>query len=278
MTWAEASAPAASPLVGLSTSSVDPETTASCFELVTGLGFDGVEIMVGIDPVSRDVDALEQLQQYHGVAVLAIHAPTLLVTQGTWGHDPWDKLERSAVAARRLGAPVVVVHPPFRWQRAYAADFAAGIERLEQTTGIIFAVENMFPWRGPRTSEMRAYSPGWDPTPEPYRHLTLDLSHAATSKLTSLDLLDAWGERLAHVHLTDGEGSIKDEHLFPGEGNQDAAEVVQRLVSRGYRGHLVLEVNTRALDTRSEREDALGAALAWTRTHVDAGAVLGVPR
>ena len=87
------------PRVGLSTSSVYPESTASCFELAGRLGYDGVEVMVGIDPVSRNVDALVQLREYHDVPVLSVHAPTLLVTQGTWGNDPWEKLERSAVAA-----------------------------------------------------------------------------------------------------------------------------------------------------------------------------------
>ena len=122
--------------VGLSTSSVYPESTSSCFELAGRMGYDGVEVMVGIDPVSRDVDALVGLQEYHGVGVLAIHAPTLLVTQGTWGNDPWEKLERSAVAAHRLGAGTVVVHPPFRWQRQYALGFPEGVRRLERTTGI----------------------------------------------------------------------------------------------------------------------------------------------
>ena len=36
--------------IGLSTASVYPESTASCFELAARLGYDGVELMVGIDP------------------------------------------------------------------------------------------------------------------------------------------------------------------------------------------------------------------------------------
>ena len=254
-----------SPRVGLSTSSVYPESTGSCFELASRLGYDGVEVMVGIDPVSRDVDALVQLRDYHGVEVLSIHAPTLLVTQGTWGNDPWEKLERSALAAHRLGADSVVVHPPFRWQRSYAQGFVEGIRRLERTTGIIFAVENMFPWRGPRGTEVRAYSPGWDPTERDSDHLTLDLSHASTAKQKSLDLVDAWGERLTHVHLTDGDGSIADSHLFPGEGDQEARRVLSTLASRGFAGHVVLELNTRSIGSRSAREEALARALAWTR-------------
>jgi L-alanine-DL-glutamate epimerase-like enolase superfamily enzyme len=48
--------------VGLSTSSVYPETTSSAFELAHGLGYDGVELMVGVDPVSTDIDAVEKLR------------------------------------------------------------------------------------------------------------------------------------------------------------------------------------------------------------------------
>ncbi|WP_269779450.1 sugar phosphate isomerase/epimerase family protein [Propioniciclava soli] len=260
--------PAPRSLVGLSTSSVYPETTASCFELAGRLGYDGVEVMVGIDPVSRDVDALVDLRDYHQVPVLSVHAPTLLVTQGTWGNDPWEKLERSAVAAGRLGADTVVVHPPFRWQRGYAKGFVEGVRRLERTTGIIFAVENMFPWRGPGGSEVRAYSPSWDPTERDYDHLTLDLSHASTSRQSSLELVDAWGDRLAHVHLTDGDGTVKDAHLFPGEGDQRAAELLEGLAARGFAGHVVLEVNTRTIRSRRNREEALADVLAWTRAHL----------
>ena len=67
--------------------------------------------MIGIDPVAADIDAVEKLRDYHGVPVLAIHSPCLLITQRVWGTDPWSKLERSAEAARRLDADIVVVHP-----------------------------------------------------------------------------------------------------------------------------------------------------------------------
>lgn len=231
-------------------------------------GYDGVELMVGIDPSSADVDAVERLRDYHEVPVLAIHAPTLLVTQRVWGPDPWQKLERSARAAVRLGADVVVVHPPFRWQRGYAAEFIDGIRALTQSTGITFTVENMYPWRGPGGGELRAYSPGWDPSDLDYDHLTLDLSHASTARLHSLDLVHDWGERLRHVHLTDGTGSTTDEHLLPGVGDQKAADVLRVLAGQGYCGHVVVEVNTRRSESRHHLEAQLGQALAFAREHL----------
>ena len=112
-----------SPRVGLSTSSVFPGSTASAFEVAGRLGYDGVEVMVGTDAISQDPDALAGLVDHYGVPILSIHAPCLLVTQRVWGTDPWGKLERARAAAERLGADTVVVHPPFRWQRAYAREF-----------------------------------------------------------------------------------------------------------------------------------------------------------
>jgi sugar phosphate isomerase/epimerase len=255
--------------VGLSTASVYPETTSSAFELARRLGYDGIEVMVGIDPVAADIDAVEKLRDYHGVPVLAVHSPCLLITQRVWGNDPWTKLERSAEAALRLDAEVVVVHPPFRWQRDYARGFVDGIRRLNETTGVTFCVENMYPWRTPG-GELKAYMPGWDPTELDYSHLTLDLSHASTANQRSLELARSWGSRLRHVHLTDGSGSVKDEHLVPGRGDQQADLVLNHLAEQGFDGHVVLEVNSRKSETRSQREIDLAESLAFARLHLAA--------
>ncbi|MGI8459309.1 MAG: sugar phosphate isomerase/epimerase family protein [Propionibacteriaceae bacterium] len=255
--------------VALSTSSVYPETTSSAFEIARALGYDGVELMVGIDPVAANIDAVEKLRDYHDVPVLAVHSPCLLITQRVWGTDPWAKLERSAEAARRLDADVVVVHPPFRWQRDYGRTFGEGIKRLNETTGVTFCVENMYPWRAP-TGELKAYLPGWDPTEFDYDFLTLDLSHASTAGQQSLDLAKAWGDRLRHIHLTDGSGSIKDEHMVPGRGDQNADKVLGYLAECDFDGHVVLEVNSRKSGSRNKREEDLAESLAFARLHLAA--------
>jgi len=169
------------PLVALSTASVYPESTANGFALGSRLGYDAVEVMVGIDPVSQDVKAVKHLSEYHEIPVCAVHAPCLLITQRVWGTEPWGKLERSAEMAHEVGADVVVVHPPFRWQREYARNFVEGIAGLEERTGIAFAVENMYPWRAPRR-EVQAYAPGWNPVDHDFANVTLDLSHSATAQ------------------------------------------------------------------------------------------------
>jgi sugar phosphate isomerase/epimerase len=259
--------------VGLSTASVYPMNTAAAFELAARLGYDGVEVMVWTDPVSQDADALRKLSDYHGVPILALHAPCLVITQRVWSTDPWVKLERARAAAERTGAGTVVVHPPFRWQRDYARGFRAGIERLAGESGIRFAVENMFPLRV-RGRLVSAYAPDWDPTDDPHRHFTLDLSHTAVSQTDAVEMLDTMAGRLAHLHVADGTGVSKDEHLVPGRGDQPVGEVLGRLAERGFAGAVVVEVNTRRATSVEEREQDLAEALAYTRLHLAAAPAL----
>ncbi|OKI04405.1 sugar phosphate isomerase/epimerase [Kitasatospora xanthocidica] len=253
--------------VALSTASVYPASTAVAFELAAKLGYDGVEVMVWNDPVSQDIDALRRLSDAHRLPILAVHAPCLLITQRVWSTDPWTKLVRARAAAEKLGASAVVVHPPFRWQRQYAREFVEGIHRMAGETDVRFAVENMYPWRY-RDREMLAYAPGWDVTDEEYRHFTIDLSHAATSRIDTFAMVERMGDRLAHVHLADGSGSGKDEHLIPGRGKQPCAELLEHLARTGFDGHVVLEVNTRRSASPAEREADLAEALAFTRLHL----------
>ena len=75
------------------------------------------------------------------------------------------------------------------------------------------------------------------------------------------------GDRLRHVHMTDGSGSAKDEHLVPGRGNQPCGRFLEHLAGRGFDGHIVAEINTRKAGTREAREADLLESLAFSRLH-----------
>ena len=253
--------------VALSTASVWPEPVEAGFALAAELGYDGVEVMVWNDPVSQDVAALAVLSRRYRVPVLAVHAPCLLISQRVWAADPTQRLRRSVRAAAALGAGVVVLHPPFRWQRRYAARFAHEIAALEQASGVSVAVENMFPVRRGRLT-VSAFSPSHDPTTVGHRHYTLDLSHTASAQQDAAEMLDRMGTGLAHLHLADGTGVPRDEHLVPGRGTQPCAEVCQRLASTGFAGTAVVEISTRSARTRPERVADLAEALLFARLHL----------
>lgn len=257
--------------IGLSTSSVYPESTAVAFELASSLGYDGVEVMVGTDAMSQDLATLRALVDHYQVPVLSIHAPCLLITQRVWGTDPWGKLTRAREVAESLDASTVVVHPPFRWQRDYSKGFEEGIARMAEITNVRFAVENMYPWRAGRGA-LGAYSPDWDIRNQDYAHATVDLSHTAVSRTDPRDMIGDLGSRVAHVHLADGTDSARDEHLIPGRGDQPVGEVLRQLQSQSFAGSIIAEVSTRSASSREDRVADLTETLAFTRAHLE-GAV-----
>lgn len=273
--------------VGLSTASVYPENTEAAFRYAAEIGYDGVELMVWAEPASQSIVTVRTYARRYGVPVLALHAPCLLISQRVWGADPIAKLERSVRTAEALDAGTVVVHPPFRWQRRYADGFAVQVAELEEGSPVVVAVENMFPMRADslfgrgegsaRRLERRggpglavtAFSPSCDPTDTGFRHYTLDLSHTATAGMDAIDLAARMGSGLAHLHLTDGRGAAHDEHLIPGEGAQPCAQVCESLAHNGFRGHVVVEVNTQNAHTSLDRAARLHRALTFARTHLN---------
>ena len=225
--------------------------------------------MVSADPISQDVDVLRRLADYHGVPVLAVHAPCLLITQRVWGREPWGKLVRAREVAEKLGAKVVVVHPPFRWQREYAREFEDGLSRIDQETDVVFAVENLYPLRPGRRGD--GLSPHWNPVELDYAHATLDLSHTAVSGSDAIEMAEQLGDRLAHLHLADGtKPGLPDEHLVPGRGSQPCAQVLAAGGSTGTRdGGAGGE--PRRVATRDERQADLAESLAFARRHLSGG-------
>ncbi|MBV9353281.1 MAG: sugar phosphate isomerase/epimerase [Mycobacterium sp.] len=272
--------------VGLSTASVYPLRTEAAFEYAANLGYDGVELMVWGESVSQDIDAVEKMSGRYGVPVLSVHAPCLLISQRVWGPNPIPKLERTVRAAEQLGAPTVVVHPPFRWQRRYAEGFKEQVAELEASSDVLVAVENMFPFRADRLfragqsiERMRrrgggpgpaisAFAPSYDPVDGDHAHYTLDLSHTATAGSDALEMARRMGSGLVHLHLCDGNGLPIDEHLVPGRGAQPTVEVCEMLAGGSFAGHVILEVSTSSARSAYERETMLAESLQFARTHL----------
>jgi len=262
--------------IGMSTSCVYPWSTERAFAMAKLAGFDGVEIMVSSDAVTRDAARLRALSEEYALPILSIHAPVLLLTQFVWGTDPAVKLRRSAELAAEVGATTVVVHPPFRWQGKSAKNFLDVVRSTTADSGVEIAVENMFPWLV-RGRLVDAYAPGWDPRQLDADAVTLDFSHAALAGVDGLEVATELGDRLRHIHLCDGSGSVHDgrifdEHLFPGEGTQPVPETLGMLAAAGWNGSIVAEVNTRKAREEADRLELLRRVVDFTRAAIAAPA------
>jgi len=255
----------------MSTTCVYPWSPERSFAMAKEAGYDGIELMVTRDVRTQDPAALIELSDRFELPILSVHAPVLLISQFVWGRDPRVKLERSAELARAVGAPTVVVHPPFRWQRTYAERFLDLVAATSDEYATTIAVENMFPWTV-RGRTMAAYAPHWDPSDFDCDAVTLDFSHAALSGQDGLELATRFGSRLKHIHLCDGaapteDGTPFDEHLPPGSGSQPIAETLTALAASGWDGQIVAEVNTRRAGGEDERLELLRSTLEFARRH-----------
>ena len=70
-------------------------------------------------PRARTPPAWRRSPAAYGLTIGAIHAPSLLLTRKVWGTDPVGKIYRSIEVAEEAEIPLVVMHPPYRWQRRY---------------------------------------------------------------------------------------------------------------------------------------------------------------
>ncbi len=257
--------------VGMSTASAYPESVGGAFKQAARAGYDGVEVLVQSEVASQSAETLRELSRRYGIPVLSVHSPCLLVTATVWSTDPLVKLARSVQLAQDLGARTVVVHPPFAWQRSAAARFTESVAELQDRTDVAIAVENMFPVKVAGTL-VNSYRPHWDPVDAGHQHFTLDLSHTATSGSDAWDMMTRMGSRLTHLHLTDGSGSAKDEHLVPGRGTQPCARVLAGLAAGDFEargGAVVVEISTRS-GTARQREVDLAESLEFARRHLGA--------
>jgi len=214
------------------------------FRLAAECGYRGVEVMVTNDPESQDPATIRSLADEFGLTVGAMHAPCLLLTRKVWGTDPIGKIDRSVEAAADASIPVVVVHPPYRWQRAFRRWLVEDLPGLEERTGIAVAVENMFPVRV-AGRDVTFHSNQDLQELEGLPHLVLDTSHAAVAKHDPIDVRKLFGERLRHVHLSDNAGKGWDSHLPPGEGVLDLDAFLDDLAASGFGGAVSLEVDLR---------------------------------
>lgn len=215
------------------------------FRAIADAGFDAVEIMVTQDPATRDADRLTALAAEFSLQVAAVHAPFLLVTRRVWGTDPVTKIERAIRLAGDVGASLVVVHPPYRWQGSYRRWMAERLRYATDESGIDVAVENMFPLRLPGAPSMRFHAERAWRDAQGTPHLVLDTSHAAVSGVDIRQALARDRDRIRHVHLSNNAGRGWDSHLPVGRDGVLPVEAFLGDLTDGYRGTVSLELDLR---------------------------------
>lgn len=237
--------PDAAPKLVLSTAPFYRLPLEEAFRQASEAGFERVEVMVTQDPDTQDAQALRDLSKEFEVSIEAIHAPFLLVTRRVWTTDPVEKIERGVALAEEAEVPLLVVHPPYRWQTRYRRWIERGLSELAARSGVIIGVENMFPVKVRGAGGVRFHASQDLDSLDRYPNLVLDTSHLAVSGFDPLETYRRHREKVVHFHVSNNAGKGWDSHLSVDEGVLALDELLREIGADGFRGSVSIELDLR---------------------------------
>jgi sugar phosphate isomerase/epimerase len=208
-------------------------------------GYDAVEVMVTSDPATQDARRLQELAAEFDLSIRALHAPFLLLTRRVWGTDPITKIYRASQVAEHARIPLVVVHPPYKWQVRYRKWIDTRIGDFSARSGVMIGVENMFPVkiRGERGLKFHASQDFEDL--DRYPNLVLDTSHLAVARFDIVEAYRRYRNKVVHFHLSNNAGKGWDSHLPVDQGILPLDELLKEVAADGFSGTISLELDLR---------------------------------
>lgn len=235
----------AAPRLLLSTAPFFRHPLREAFRHTREAGYEAIEVMVTSDPATQDPRRLNELADEFGLSIRALHAPFLLLTRRVWGTDPISKIYRASQVAEQAGIPLVVVHPPYKWQTRYRRWIDTRITDYSARSGVMIGVENMFPVkiRGERGLRFHASQEFEDL--DRFPNLVLDTSHLAVSRFDVVEAYRRYKSKVVHFHLSNNAGKGWDSHLPVDEGILPLDLLLKEIASDGFEGTISLELDLR---------------------------------
>jgi sugar phosphate isomerase/epimerase len=167
--------------------------------------------------------------------------------------SPFEEVRQGAIAEFKrcleifgeVGAKWMNVHPgrytPMHPRSFFIERNLQSLRELMPTcerTGVGIMIENI----PGDFNDVQQMSELLDPMPELGLHLDIGHSNLMVPHNTGCELIERYGNRLAHVHIHDNKGGHADLHLPLGTGSVDTAAHVAALKRAGYDGTITLEV------------------------------------
>ncbi len=217
--------------------------------MIADLGFDFIDLTLEPEQTySAEIDtvAIKGLLQKYGLKAVGHTAWYLPIA------SPYPELREFAVnelkrcvrVLNEIEVDKMNVHPNIKaplhkedWVIAHNVDALAQLVDYGNSMGVKIMLENMPGFS--RTSQIKSIL---DAVPGAY--LLLDVGHANldTPYNRAEELLSNFGDRLAHVHVSDNRGGHDDMHLPLGVGNINWLRFVRLLKNVNYDSTITVEV------------------------------------
>jgi len=191
-------------------------------------GYDGAELMVTQDPATQEAERIAAAAEAEGVGIPVVHGPFLLLTRRVFGTDLVVKAKRTLDLANDIGADLMIVHPPFRWQRDFHQWLLTDGDAEAKEQGTRIGVENLYPVSvAGRPVRFHRYT---EPDHlKPFKHVVLDTSHFGVANVDITAAYRRLRDQAVHLHVSDNRGGGHDSHAPLGHGRLPLAAFLREV-------------------------------------------------
>ncbi len=245
-----------------STANLYPAPTEQALDDLLTLGFRTLEVFLNTESETEDgyLRDLRRRADAVGARIVSLHPYASLVEPyllfSAYERRFRDGLriyDRMFHAAAMLGADFLVLHGDREGgvldDEAFAARYAA-LYDLGRTHGVTLLQENVVRFRACRPNMVRTMRQRLGDK----ARFVLDVKQCERAGVTVEEMIDAMGDAIAHVHISDCD----DAHdcLPPGGGQRDFAALFRRLRDVGFDGAVTIELSRHNFGDPAELWDA----------------------
>lgn len=236
--------------IGVSTACLYPAETEKALSQLLDMGFREFEIFLNTFTETQKEFLLPLRAQLEkaGATVFSIH-PFTSAFENMLFFSEYPRRTKDGIqfyhcffeAANLMGAKILVLHGQRNYQNSKITEgeYLENYHRLFQEGkrfGITVAQENVVHFRSEKVEFIRRMRESL----QKECAFVLDIKQAVRAGESPLEMCEAMGDRLLHVHFNDHrEGA---DCLLPGQGNFDFSKLFQLLRNNGYQGQGVVEV------------------------------------
>lgn len=238
--------------LGVSTACFYPQPLEQALPLLAGFGVHAVEVFMNTESEFSPafLETLGAQASALDIDIVSVHPYTSLMEgmllfsdYARRTEDGMLQYQRYFEAAAALGARYLTFHgerdlPTAQEEPARFAQKLAAYRRLcalASSCGVTLAQENVAWCRSKDPAFVRRL---YEEVPE--LRYTLDIKQARRAGKDWRDFIDAVGDRLVNIHISDFNAS--QSCLLPGDGEMDYRDFYARLRAVGYGGHTLVEV------------------------------------
>ncbi len=234
--------------VGASTSNLYPMPTEQALHTLLKLGFRDVEIFINTESEATPAFAklLRRQADAYGATIRALHPylsgyESYLLFSGYERRfrDGLKTYDRIFEAAAILGAELVIMHgdrPDSVLSVEESIARFAAVDEIGQAHGVHLAQENVVRYRSSDPAYLRAMKQAMGER----MRFVFDVKQCGRCGLPMEQVLDAMGDAIAHVHISDRDKT--HDCLLPGKGQLDYLPLLRRLQAAHFDGSLILEL------------------------------------